>query len=46
MNPTILFLAMDKVVGQTGIFNVDIATSLGEENEMKPAIVGLKTDLV
>ena len=30
MNPIILHPAMGKYVGQTGIFNLDEATSLGE----------------
>ena len=30
MNPTIFCLTMDKEIGQTGIFNFGIVTSLGE----------------
>ena len=30
MNPTVLQKAMGKIVGQTGIFSLDMATSLGE----------------
>ena len=30
MNPTILSPAMGKIVGQTGLFNLSIETSVGE----------------
>ena len=46
MNPAILPLAIEKIVGQTGLFSLGIATSLGERNsEFKPVKLYIKIDL-
>ena len=46
MNPTILPLVKAKIVGQTRIFKLGIATNQGEENsEFRPVKNHLKKDL-
>ena len=44
MNPTILPPAIGKIVGQTGFFNLGMATSLGEKkiSKFKPVKLHLK----
>ena len=46
MNPTILFTVMGEIVGQAEIFNIVVATSLGERKLWIQTPLGLREGLV